>query len=305
MSGQTRRRRSRRALQLLMGGLVAVLQFPGCSQQSNLPASGPYDPPHRIVSLVPAVTEMLFAMGAGDRVVGVSSFDTFPPEVLAIPRVGALLDPNLERIFELQPDLVVTYGSQSTLNERLGEVGIRSFNFVSGSIGDLLSSMQALGTVLGDPEAGMALARSTSNALEEIRHRAPIERPSVLLVHSRDPGVIGAFYTEGAPSYLNELIDIAGGENLFADVQLKSFQPSLEEVLKRNPDVIIEMVPSSADTPESIEQRLNDWRRLETLPAVRNRRVYVLAGDYLLIIGPRLHLVAQALSEVIHPQTSD
>jgi len=123
-----------------------------------------------------------------------------------------------------------------------------------------------------------------------------------LLAHSRDPGVMGAFYSEGGPSYLNELIEIAGGRNLFADVPVKSFQPSLEQVLERAPEVIIELLPSSANTPEGIGQRMEDWQRLETLPAVRNHRVHILADDYLLVIGPRLHLVAARLAEIIRPQ---
>jgi iron complex transport system substrate-binding protein len=244
---------------------------------------------------------MIFALGAGDRVAGVSDYDTYPPEVLDIPRVGALLDPNLERIFELRPDLVVTYGTQSTLRTRLGSAGIRTFPFVTGSIDDMLRSIGQLAEVLGDPEAGRDLAGRIRGSLDDTAGRATGPRPSVLLAHSRDVGTLGGFYTEGGTSYLSELVEVAGGHNLFGDVPATSFQPSLETVLERAPEVVIELLPSSAGTPAEIRRRLEDWSRLDTLPAVRNRRVYVLADDSLLLIGPRLHLAAADLAEVIHP----
>jgi len=283
--------------------LVLAAFLSGCA--GNHIPSGGEDTARRIVSLVPAATEMLFALGAGDRVVGVTDFDSYPPPVVDIPKVGALLDPNVERIFELQPDLVVTYRTQSTLTARLESAGIRSFSFVTGSIGDMLSTIETLGGVIGEPETARRVAAEIEASLELTRaqgsSRASGGRPKVLLAHSRDAGVIGSFYTEGRPSYLNELVEIAGGENLFADVGMTSFQPSLEQVLERSPEVIIELLPASGGAPGSIRRRLEDWARLESVPAVRNDRVYVLADDYLLLVGPRIHLVAARLAGVIHP----
>lgn len=255
--------------------------------------------PERIISLVPAVTEMLFVLGAEDRVVGVTDFDSYPGAVLEIPRVGALLDPNVERIFELSPDLVVTYGSQTRLAARLGSVGVDTFPFVTGSIEDMLQSLETLGDLIGASNAGRRAAREIRDSLEETRAQFSGNRPKVLIAHSRDAGMIGGFYTEGEPSYLNELVEIAGGKNLFGDVNVTSFQPSLEEVLERGPEVIIELLPSSAKAPNNIRQRMEDWNAFQSLPAVRNGRVHVLADDYLLLVGPRLHLVAQRLAEAI------
>lgn len=266
--------------------------------------TGP-DVPQRIVSLVPAVTEMLFELGAGDRVVGVTDFDAHPVEALEIPRVGALLDPNIERIFELSPDLVVTYGSQAMLESRLESAGIQTLPFVTRSVGDMLNFLEILGERIGEPDAGQRLAGDIRTSLEEIRSEAPRERPKVLLAHSRDSGTITGFYTEGGPSYLNELVEIAGGVNLFADVGITSFQPSLEEVLERRPEVIIELLPSDAGNPEKLRSRAADWNALASVPAVREGRVYVFADDSLLLIGPRLPSVARRLAEAIHPPRDD
>jgi iron complex transport system substrate-binding protein len=242
---------------------------------------------------------MIYALGAGNRVVGVSDFDRYPPEVLDLPKVGALIDPNLERILSLGPDLVVTYGTQSGLTARLDAIGIPSLGFVSESVDETLSFIRTLSEVLGDPHAGRDLAGSIRERLDTIRMQAGTARPTVLLVHSRDLGSLGGFYTEGRLSYLNELIEIAGGRNLFSDVALKVFQPSLEEILERGPDVIIELLPPSAGSLTAIPQRLGDWSRLTSVPAVRNGRVHVLADDYLLLNGPRLDEVAARLSESI------
>ena len=242
---------------------------------------------------------MLFALGAGDRVVGVSDYDTYPPEVLGLPKVGALINPNLEKIFELQPEMVITYGTQSNLRERLDAAGIRSYPFLHGPIDEMLDYVLGLGRELRMETEGRRLVDKIRGELEAIQGGVSGYRPRVFLAHSREVGTMGSFYSGGGESFFNELIDIAGGVNIFGDVEDDSIQPSLEEVLKRQPEIIIELLPSGKDDPDQIAQRVQDWGQLETLPAVQQRRVHVLAGDYLLLVGPRLHLAARRFAEVI------
>ena len=242
---------------------------------------------------------MLFALGAGDRVVGISDYDTYPPEVLGLPKVGALINPNLEKIFELQPEMVITYGTQSNLRERLDAAGIRSYPFLHGPIDEMLDYVLGLGRELRMETEGRRLVDKIRGELEVIRDGASGYRPRVFLAHSREVGTMGSFYSGGGDSFFNELIDIAGGVNIFGDVEDDSIQPSLEEVLKRRPEIIIELLPSGKHDPDQIAQRVQDWGQLETLPAVQQRRVHVLTGDYLLLIGPRLHLAAKRFAEVI------
>jgi iron complex transport system substrate-binding protein len=259
--------------------------------------------PRRIVSLVPTATEILFAIGAGDRVVGVSDFDSYPPEALDRPRVGALINPNMEMILSLEPDLVVTYGTQSLLHDRLGEVGIAQFPFVSGPADHVIGSIRTLGDLLGLEEGAEEVSREIESTIERLRATRPPESPRVLLVHSRDMGSLATFYSAGADSYFGELIEIAGGQNLFGDVSANAFQPSLEEVISRQPEVIVELVPSDGGGEDRVAARRRDWDRLTSVPAVAAGRVHVLAGDYLLLVGPRLHLVAEAIAGAVRTES--
>ncbi len=283
------------------GTLMYVLLLLSCSGSQTVEIPGP-EAPERIVSLVPAVTEMLFALGAGERVVGVSDYDSYPPEVLDLPKVGALINPNLEKIFELQPEMVITYGTQANLRERLDAAGIRSRSFLHGPIDEMLDYVLELSHELRMQIEGRRLVDEIRGELDAIRGGASGYRPRVLLAHSREVGTMGSFYSGGGESFFNELIEIGGGVNIFGDVEDDSIQPSLEEVLKRRPEIIIELLPSNRDDPDQIAQRIQDWGQLETLPAVQQERVHVLAGDYLLLIGPRLHLAARRFAEVIREE---
>ncbi len=138
--------------------------------------------PRRIVSLVPAVTEMLFALGAGDRVVGVSSFDKFPPEVAKVPRVGALLDPNLDLILSLKPDLVVLYHSQADFRTQLQRATVPAYAYSHAGLADVTQTIRAVGDRIGRAEQGRQLASAD---------RGSPRRPSKALCdrgQAADPG---------------------------------------------------------------------------------------------------------------------
>ena len=189
-----------------------------------------------MVSLVPSVTEMLFAVGAGPQVVGVSSFDKTPAEVATRPRVGALLDPDLERILSLKPDLVVTYGSQDALHEQLARAKIASFTYRHGGIGDTLETLEAIGARTGHASAGREAAQVLRAQLTAVRMRVDGRpRPKVLLVFGREPGSIRNVWVSGGKGFLHELLDVAGADNVFADVDRENVQATSELLLARAP----------------------------------------------------------------------
>ncbi|MEI6670277.1 MAG: helical backbone metal receptor, partial [Acidobacteriota bacterium] len=171
-------------------------------------------PPQRIVSLVPSVTEMLFLIDAGARVVGVSSFDHFPADVDRLPRVGALMDPDIEKILSLRPDLVITYGSQQDLATRLAKASVPVFSYRHGSLGDITVTLRELGRRLGSTSQAENVAGRIERSLDDIRRRVSIEaRPRVLLVIGREPRSLRAINVGGGYGFLHDLLEVAGGTN--------------------------------------------------------------------------------------------
>jgi iron complex transport system substrate-binding protein len=260
----------------------------------------------RIVSLVPPLTEMLFAVGAGSQVVGVSSYDDFPPEVASRPRVGALLDPDTERILSLKPDLVIVYGSQTELEGQFRRVGIRVYSYrhggIGNGIGNVLQTIRDLGALTGHKADGDRVTAHLQSQLDSIRARVRGRpRPRTMLVIGRDPMVLRGLYVSGGIGFLHELLDVAGGEDVFADVKREAVQPSNETMLVRAPQVIIELHPGETPPSAVVQKERAVWSLLPAVPAVRNGRVHLLYGGYLLAAGPRLAGATETLARVLHP----
>ena len=258
-------------------------------------------PPQRIVSLIPAVTEMLFAIGAGPRLIGVSSYDRHPPEVDTRTRVGALLDPDLERILSLRPDLVAIYETQADLRTQLTRTGIPVFEYRFAIIDDIYATLRALGRRLElQDEAEREVAR-LQRGLDEVRRRvAGRPRPRTLLVFGREPGAIRSVQASGGYGFLDELLQLAGGTNVFADQVRPLVQASTETILASAPEVIVELRYDRAMTPAEIEEALGSWQALPGVPAVRSGHVYLLSGDGLVVPGPRIADTAARLADVLH-----
>lgn len=259
-------------------------------------------PARRIVSLVPALTEMLFAIGAGPQVVGVGSFDEFPPEVAALPRIGALLDPDIERILTLRPDLVLVYASQAEQERQFQRAGIRTFSYRHGGIPVILQSIRDLGTATGREPAAAQVVAALQAQLDRVRQRvAGRPRPRVMLVFERQPRTLREIFASGGTGFLHELLEIAGGTNVFADVKRESVQPSTETILAAAPDVIIEVHARGMLEAQDSGAERAVWMNLSSLPAVRSNRVHLLNGPYLVVPGPRLAAAAETLARTLHP----
>jgi len=260
-----------------------------------------HTPPHRIVSIVPAVTEMLFAIGAGPRVVGVSSFDTVPAAVESRARVGALLDPDVERILSLRPDLVVVYGSQDTLKAQLTRAGIPLFDYRHGGLRDTFATLRALGAVTGDGDAAERLAQTLEARIAAVRTRVAHRRaPSTLLVFGREPGAIRQVHASGGIGFLHDMLAAAGGNNVFADLPRESVQASTELLIARRPEVILE-VRTREMNPATIDVERRAWQALPSIPAVKTRRIVVLPGDQFVVPGPRVADAIEAMAKALHP----
>lgn len=258
--------------------------------------------PQRIISLVPALTEMLFAIGAGPQVVAVSSYDTFPPEAASRPKVGALLDPDVERIFSLTPDLVITYGSQSDLRRQLERAAIPIFDYRHAGLADVLTTLRAIGRATGHDAEAASLASDIERRLNAVRARtAAAPAPRTLLVFGREPGSLRNMYVSGGTGFLHDMLVVAGGANVFADVGRESVQATTELILARAPDVIIEVREGPPLSDADVRARTADWDRLAAVPAVKARRVHIVSGTGLVVPGPRVAAAVERLAGVLHP----
>ena len=255
------------------------------------------------MSLNPALTEMLFAVGAGSQVVGVSSYDDFPPEAKALPRVGALLDPDVERILSLRPDLVITYGSQVDLEKQIGRAGIPIFSHRNGGVAHILQTLRDISRVTGHSAEGERQAKAIEGRLNAIRARVKGRpRPRTLLVFDRQPGTLQQMYVAGGKGFLSDILDIAGGVNVFADISRESTQPSHEILLVRAPQVVVELRATGVFATADEKKEKAAWSTLPSIPAVRNGRIHMLNGDYLVVPGPRIAAAAETLARALHPE---
>lgn len=280
--------------------LVAATALTAARAAGQAPQTASHPKTTRIVSLAPNVTEMLFAIGAGPDVVGVSSFDTYPAEVASRVRVGGLVDPNIERILSLTPTLVVVYGSQTELKARLARAGIPVFDYAHGSLADVTATMRALGQRLGRGAEADAAAARIERDLAAVRARvAGLPRPKTLLVFGREAGSIRGIYVSGGYGFLNDLLDVAGGVNVFAEIRRENLQISSEQVLARAPEAIVEL--RGVMTPDRVETERQVWQQLPGVPAVKSGRIHVLQGDWLTVPGPRVAAAARVLADALHP----
>jgi iron complex transport system substrate-binding protein len=247
---------------------------------------------------------MLYAIGAGPRMVGVGSYDSYPPEVKALPRVGALIDPNVELILSLKPQLVVIYGSQIDLKQQLTRAGIGVFEYRHAGLPDVTETIRSLGRSTGTSARAEAVAGSIDRGLDGIRQKLEDRpRPRTLLVFGRERLSLRGLYASGGIGFLNDMLQVAGGTNVFADVKVQAVQASTEQVLARRPDVVLETRALNSAWPSGDRQgELNVWNALASIPAVRNKRVFFLFDDRIVIPGPRVVEGTMAMAMALHPE---
>jgi iron complex transport system substrate-binding protein len=261
--------------------------------------------PQRIVSTAPSITELLYALGLGDRVVGVDRFSRYPVEALRKPKIGDYANPNLETIASLRPDLVIIPVNPVKLAERLAVLRLKVLEIDQESIAKLYESFRIVGETAGAGAQAAKLASTVRSQLDAIRARAaPFKRTRMMFVVGRTPNRLDGLIVVGQASYLNEIITLAGGENVFRNAVASYPGVSLEEVLARNPDVIVDM-GDMADTVGVTDQHKREvtslWARLASVNAVKQHRVHAVASDIYVVPGPRVVDAAKAFFEMLHP----
>ena len=264
--------------------------------------------PRRIVSTSPSITEMLYALGLGDRVVGVTTYCHYPPEAARKPKIGNYLQPNLETILALRPDLVVAEISGVRHAEHLAALKLNVLEVDDATIAGIYDSIRRIGVAAGAQAAAGALTLRLRGALDEVRERtAKLAPPRVMFVVGRAPGSLAELVVAGKSSYLDEVMAIAGGANIFRDTLAPYPKVTLEEVLARNPEVIVDMgeMAQTTGVGEGDKRAVVALRnRFPTLAAVKQRRVFAVAADIFVVPGPRVVDAARSFAKMFHPEAA-
>lgn len=278
--------------------------YSAASVVNSAAVAQPAEVPRRIISLIPAVTEMLFAIGAGPQVVAVSSFDRYPPEVEKLQRVGALIDPDVERILSLRPDLVVVYASQTNLREQLERAKIPVHVYSHAALPDILTTIRAIGARVGHERAAADLASVIDARIAGVRKRvAGRPRPRTLIVFDRETLALRGIYASGGFGFIHDMVDAAGGDNVFADVKQQAVQATTELILARRPEVILELRGDPVE-PALRKREIAVWGSLSSAPAVRHGRVYFIDQQRTVVPGPRVAEAIELIARSLHPEVA-
>ncbi|HEY1946959.1 MAG TPA: helical backbone metal receptor [Bryobacteraceae bacterium] len=258
--------------------------------------------PRRIVSTAPSITETLFALGLGPSVVGVSNYCRFPPEVVKLPKVGTYLKPNAEAIARLSPDLVVIKKLSNDLSTRLTALGIPYVEVEIETLPQLYTAIETLGKAAGVDTQAKTLVNGIEARLNVVRQKtAGLPKPKVLFIVGRRAGTLADFVAVGSDSYLNQLIEIAGGVNVLQQSSLPAYpRISLETVIRSNPDFIIDTSTPMMGNDQARAATEVLWQEHKELTAVRNHHLRVLNADEFVVPGPRVAEVVELLSGILH-----
>ena len=257
----------------------------------------------RIISLAPSVTEILFALDLGDRVVGVTRYCTFPAEALTRAKVGGYYDPNYEEILRLKPDLVVMLTEDETAKTHLQSLHIATLQVGHNTIADIVNSIRVIGKACGAIKKADSLAAAIRGEIEGIRSRtAGYARPRVMVSVGRGMGSITDLCIAGKNTFYDELIDLAGGVNAITAATIQFPMVSPEGIYRINPQIIIDMVPDLAEKKMTTEKILSEWNTMPDVEAVKTGRIYLFDQSYAEIPGPRFIEILRQLARVIHPE---
>ncbi|KPU27083.1 ABC transporter substrate-binding protein [Caloranaerobacter sp. TR13] len=251
--------------------------------------------PKRIVSLAPSHTEILFAIGLGERVVGVSNYCDYPEEAKNKEKVGDSFNVNVEKIIELSPDLVIQYGQgKEEVNKRLKEAGIKVLSYEPESIDDVINLIDELGKITNSGRAAKMTIVDMMTKRDFVLSRVAGKKKVKVFYEVWDQPLMAA----GPGSFIDELINLAGGENIAKDAQGKYPQFDLEQLIERNPDVYLTAKDREDKTVDSIKARIG----YENINAIKNDRVYILDPNIISRPGPRIVDGLELIARKIHPE---
>ncbi len=286
---------------VLLALLFAAAFCGACTSDRPDAGSEGKSPPRRIVSHLPSLTEIVYALGAGDRIVGVSDFCTYPEEVNDKPRVGGRINPNIEAVLGLRPDLVLLMENQRDLAAKLKRLGLSVMVLKSESVSGVFDGIDRIGKRLDLEESAQRLKERIHRELDAVRRKAANDPPTpTLIVIGHETDSLRDIWASGAGSFHDELLTIAGGKNIIADSPAAYPKISKEAILQASPETVIVLFSD----PLSEEQRKRElalWEPLGYIEAVRKNRICLIGAEWAHKSGPRMPRIARAFYDCLHP----
>ena len=259
--------------------------------------------PARIISINPAVTEIIFELGCQDKLVAISDYCNYPSQTAGIEKIGGVTSQNFERISFLKPDLIIVQGESKHLTDFCEKRNIEWVSINLRYIDEIYDGIKQLGEILGSAEKAENLCDKISAQFKDIENRvSSAKKKKVFFSFFRTPGSLAGITTVGPKTCLSELITLAGGINIFDDVSQDYTVISKESLLKRQPDIIIEPYAVFRDNKKDTAQAIKDWSKLGALDAVKNNRICFIDPDLVLKPGPRIGQATLKLAMLLHPE---
>ncbi|MBA4372650.1 MAG: cobalamin-binding protein [Thermodesulfovibrio sp.] len=256
-----------------------------------IPSSSYGEASRRIISLAPNITEILFSLGLGDRIIGVTTFCDYPEEARKKPKVGGMWNPSLEAILNLKPDLVAvsTNGNHKEFEERLRSMGIKTYIFTARRLSELPRDLREAGQAFGAGQRAEVLAQEIEATLSRFKKPAPLRKKRVFFIVWPDPLVAA-----GPGTLIDDVLNLLGAENVAGKARVSYPKYSIEELLRQAPDIIV-----IGDMREGIQKMSEGLlKRLKSVPAVKNNKVFYI-GDDLYRLGPRTPKGIEDLSRLL------
>jgi iron complex transport system substrate-binding protein len=282
-------------------GWIALLALLGCGVSGR--SADHAGPAERIVSMAPSLTEIVFELGLGDRMVGVTRYCDHPPAARELPTVGGYLDPSYERIVALQPDLVLLMQSHDEVARRLGELGIATLQTDQERLAGIIDSIRLVAMRCGVPARGAALTADLEARLARVRASVAGQDAVTTLVSVGRPagrGPVTSVWAASGATFYSDALGVAGGVNVVEEIGVAYPEIGREGLLALDPDVILEVLPGHgpASAPRGVV--LKEWTSLNGLRAVSSARVEVLIGDAYVRPGPRVVELVEAMAAALH-----
>jgi iron complex transport system substrate-binding protein len=255
-----------------------------------------------VIAMGPHITETVFALGQGENVVAVGSFDDYPPEVQSLPKAGGYIDPDLEKITALAPAKLIIAGKNRKLTEYSLVNGVPVVSVDMDSMDSIYAGITEIGKTLDCEKAARELCAKIGADLQRVRDAVKGKpRPKVLIITGRSAHDLNSLNTVGGDRFISEMVDIAGGDNIFADSKQTYFDASKETVVMKAPEAILEFHCGEGLTESQRDAYIQDWRGLDTLPAVKSSRVYLILESHGMRPGPRIGEIAAKIARLLHP----